>query len=215
MRPYPLIMTIAAFFMAMAAMAIGAEKANEDDPYLKVAVARAKVEIAIRESANTFDSHRSGWNAEWQGCDMAYQRASQELHRCRDAENRKAEAANEQFINDCDNRQNALDAAWQADQKNREETQQKMNDATNEFNQAVEVFRSTVSSEEAWKNSKLDLELLCQIYAALEKRIKQIQSQGQAALDDLKQQRARWDEEHKAIVDFATAGGHPPVAPAK
>ena len=213
MRPYFLFMTIAALFLTRAA--IGAEKGDEDDPYLKVAVARAKVEIAIRESANTFDPHRSGWNSEWQGCDLAYQKAYQELHRCRDAESRKAEARNEQFLTDCNERQNALNAAWQAYQRDRQEMQRKMGDATNEFNQAVQVFRATVSSEEAWKNSKMDLELLCQIYAALEKRIKQIHSQGQAALDDLKQQRARWDEEHKVILDFATAGGHPPLAPAK
>lgn len=216
-RFYRQVMAMMAVVGLASTLALTAQAAEEgaagDDPFVKVAMAKAKVEIVIRDGAVVFDGARSGWDAAWQGCDRAFTKTSGEYARARDAESRKPEGKNDFFITESGQRQTELNTAWtEFSQKDRPALQVKRGDAANQFQNTVNAFRQVASSEESWKNSKMDLDLLVQVYAALEKRLSETQAQGQETLDEVKKQGERWDREVETAVEYVTAAGHPPVA---
>jgi hypothetical protein len=202
--------------LCLGVTAAAGEKAatGDQDPYIKVALARAKAEIALRDTAPLFDSQRSGWNEAWQSCDSSYQKSYQNLNRARDEESRKPDNKNDVFINDCNTRLTAMNETWQTfSQKERPGPQMKMGDASNQFNNVMQAFRVQCQGEQNWKDAKMDLALLEQSYAALEKRALEVRALAEEALVEVKKQGKNWEDLLKDAENFVAAGGHPAPAP--
>jgi hypothetical protein len=191
------------------------EKAG-DDPYLLLAAARAKAEIAIRDAGPITDTSRNGFDAAGQATDQVWNKMWDMLTKARDAESRKEETArNQQFVDECNGKMETLNRDWQTfNQKDRSDLRQSLQDGINEFNTIYQAFSSQVQQEQNFKNAKLDLGQLVTVYAGMEKKIMESRAKVQAVIDKAKHLKENWDKQLAAAEAMVTKAGYPAQKPA-
>ena len=74
--------------LVSSAWLFAAEEEKADDPWMKLAVARAKAEIAVRDVANRLDQERRGAHNAWQATEQARRRIDHCPGSCRDCARR-------------------------------------------------------------------------------------------------------------------------------
>ena len=170
-----------------ATAAARAEEKSEPDPYVKVAIARAKAEIALRDSAALFDDNRCELNPAAQAVLHARDKMNEALNNLRGAEAGKEEfQRDEKFVAACDRELTVLELkAARFEQVESKEINLSYNEARQAFGSAGELFNKLADAEKAWKESSLDLPALVAVYAALEKRVLELRGQAQKAVADV------------------------------
>ncbi|MBA4386462.1 MAG: hypothetical protein C0404_00690 [Verrucomicrobia bacterium] len=192
------------------------EKAAED-PYLQLAVARAKVEIAIRDSGPITENNKNGFDAVWQATDQVWTRTWEAMGKARDAENRKEENARSQpFIEENNGKIESLNRDWQTfNQKDRQELREKIQEAIGEFNTLNQAFIYQVQQEQNFKNAKLDLTQLVAIYGTMEKKVVEIRAKAKAVIEKEKAAQQNWEKTAATVDAFLTKAGYPSQKPAE
>jgi len=200
---------ILAVLLVVAPLAAGVYAADtmavDVDPYVKVATARAKAEIAIRDGMVQFDMQNNSWNASWQGVDVTYNKISRMLEEARNQENQKGDQADRQFVNDSNTKQQTvradLDELGRVE-GNRTLADQKLREAQRQWDNLGGVFANIRGIEEQWKNSKLELSLLVTNYASIETRAIEIRGQAAAAVGMAKAAKADWEAKFSEVEKF-------------
>lgn len=183
--------------VALAAGAYSAETmAGEVDPYMKVATARAKAEMALRDGDVEFDPQMNSWDASWQAQQRIYEKARGLLDRRHREENQKGDQADRQLVKDIERKAEAIHAdhgvLHQAEGK-RALADRKMSDARYQWGQLRNVLANVRGSEESWKNCKLDLLPLVALYASIETRAIELRDEVASAVGVAKAVRADWE----------------------
>ena len=201
-----MIMAAVAGCIGVTSAAFAADAISADDPYLKVAAARARVEIVFRDGAISFDQTRNGWTANWLAVSAASQKICNVLlSQARQVEMAKGEQADKQFVADCDTKDQAARAAYELMGQPtgaRTLAEQKFNEAATQWGNTWQLVGALRSSEEYWKNSKLDVGLLVNLYVAIEKRAMECREQANAAVAASKQAKLDWDAKLGEVTQF-------------
>ena len=172
------------------------------DPYVKVATARAKAEIAMRDGMVQFDMQNNSWNASWQGIEITWNKIWRMLEDVRNLENQKGDQADRQFVNDVQAKQETVRADYDAlgrVEGKRSLAEQKIRDAQRQWENLGSVFANIRGIEEQWKNSKLELSLLVTYYASIETRAIEIRGQAAAAVGMAKAAKADWEAKFSEV----------------
>ncbi|HUS57073.1 MAG TPA: hypothetical protein VM141_00340 [Planctomycetota bacterium] len=173
-----------------------AAAADVFDPYIKVATARAKAEIALRDGAQTFNRDRNSWNDMWQSIEKSYRADIVLLQRARQAEGEKGEQADRAFIKEAETREQAAHAASNAlgqAQGARTLAEQKLGEAQHQWNNVANALSQIRGAEDSWKAAKLDLGMLEAAYFAIERRALECRAQAEAAIAEVRPVKAEWD----------------------
>jgi len=199
--------------VALAAGAYSAETmAGEVDPYMKVATARAKAEMAIRDGEVQFDPQMNSWEASWQAQQSIFEKTRALLEGRRNQENQKGDQADRQLIDNLWTKMQTMgaenNALGQAEGK-RALAERKMNDARFQWGQLRSLFANVRGSEENWKNCKLDLLPLVALYASIETRAIELRGEVASAVGVAKAARADWEAKLPEVEKLAGAA---PVA---
>ena len=193
-----------------------AQEKPAEDPYVLAAIARAKAEVAIRDSGPITDTSRNGFNNVWQETDEVWGKIWDRLGTARDAESRKDEyARNQQFIDECNTKLDTLNREWQSfNQKERQELGREMQDAINEFNNLSQAFASLSGQEQYYKNAKLDLLQVITMYNNIEKKIIETRNRINATIAKAKEFYQKWEKVRANVEEFLTKAGYAPQQPA-
>ena len=195
--------------VALAAGAYSAETmAGEVDPYMKVATARAKAEMAIRDGDVQFDPQMNSWDASWQAQQSIFEKTRALLEGRRNQENQKGDQADRQLVKDIETKLQTIradhGALWQAEGK-RALAERKMNDARFQWGQLRNLFGNVRNGEESWKNCKLDLSPLVALYASIETRAIELRGEVASAAGVAKAVRADWEAKLPEVEKLAGA----------
>jgi hypothetical protein len=157
----------------------------QSDPYVKVAVARAKVEVAIRDAGPVCDGPRSGWGATWSATDATWEKLARTLERAMEKEERRPEEVRDQpFIEDCRGKREAKEEDWRQFQSKRTDLNTRFEQSCRAFDNLSEMLGVTAEIDRRWKEAGIDLAPLESVYAAMEKRVFEVREQARKALDD-------------------------------
>lgn len=195
--------------VALAAGAYSAETmAGEVDPYMKVATARAKAEMALRDGDVEFDPQMNSWDASWQAQQRISEKTAALLDGRRNQENQKGDQADRQLVKDIETKLQTIradhGALWQAEGK-RALAERKMNDARFQWGQLRNLFANVRGGEESWKNCKLDLSPLVALYASIETRAIELRGEVASAAGVAKAVRADWEAKLPEVEKLAGA----------
>ena len=170
------------------------------DPLMKLATARASVEIAIRDGSAVFDKTRNG-----------YVDAETTIERDKDkitdilSKAKQAHADDKAFAVECDKMMAEVEKKWDKDSREYDiDISARYDGASETFDELKDLFTTFADNEQKWKKSKLDLEPLGQNFAALEKRFTETIARGKKAVDDLKERRKTWDDDLVNIQNFVS-----------
>ena len=195
--------------VALAAGAYSAETmAGEVDPYMKVATARAKAEMALRDGDVEFDPQMNSWDASWQAQQRISEKTAALLDGRRNQENQKGDQADRQLVKDIETKLQTIradhGALWQAEGK-RALAERKMNDARFQWGNLRNLFANVRNNEESWKNCKLDLAPLVALYASIETRAIELRGEVASAAGVAKAVRADWEAKLPEVEKLAGA----------
>ena len=173
------------------------------DPYMKLAMARARVEIALRDAGGLFSPDKA-WNQAWQEAEQARNRVDQTLDKASEAEMAKADAADPKFIADSQARKEAAAQEWNDFcQKERLALQQRYDEVVQQSALLQQALQGLSQQEEVWKSAKLDLAILEAGYLAMEKRLQSLADQAAALLAEAQKTQKRWEAAAEAVAKFA------------
>ena len=195
--------------VALAAGAYSAETmAGDVDPYMKVATARAKAEMAIRDGEVQFDPQMNSWEASWQAQQSIFEKTRALLEGRRNQENQKGDQADRQLVDNLSTKLQTIgaenNALGQAEGK-RALAERKMNDARFQWGQLRGLFANVCGNEEFWKNCKLDLSPLVALYASIETRAIELRGEAASAAGMAKAVRADWEAKLPEVEKLAGA----------
>ena len=195
--------------VALAAGAYSAETmAGEVDPYMKVATARAKAEMALRDGDVQFDPQMNSWDASWQAQQSIFEKTRALLEGRRNQENQKGDQADRQLIDNLWTKTQTMGAEYnalgQAEGK-RALAERKMNDARFQWGNLRNLFANVRNNEESWKNCKLDLAPLVALYASIETRAIELRGEVASAVGVAKAVRADWEAKLPEVEKLAGA----------
>ena len=195
------------------ASAACAGEISMNDPYLKIAAARARVEIVLRDGAIVFDTNRNTWNQNWQIMSANSQRSYSLLGQARTVEHAKGEQADRQFIQDAEKMETWLRISFDGlTQAMGQKTllDQKFNEAGSQWSHTGNTLNQVRNMEEYWKYAKMDPNLLETVYATIEKRGVECRTQAEEAIEGLKRLKAEWDTKLADVEKFVA--GRVPAA---
>ena len=186
---------------AFAGAARAQEPAAGEDPYVRLAVTRAKAEVAIRDLAPLCDERRAGWAAAQQATDETWERIAAAYDRLAQKEEQKGEDARDQkLLDQIQQKREQKETDWRAFQKNRDEQRQRYEECMVGCQSLSEIFDGMADLERRWKQAKLDLSVLESLYVSLEKRALDLHQKAQKALEE---QHAGFQQWQTALKDAA------------
>jgi len=195
--------------VALAAGAYSAETmAGDVDPYMKVATARAKAEMAIRDGQVQFDPQRNSWDASWQAQQSIYEKTRALLEGRRNQENQKGDQADRQLMDNLSTKMQTIGAenyALGQTEGKRVLAEQKMREAKFQWDQLRGLFSNVRGGEESWKNCKLDLSPLVALYASIETRAIELRGEAASAVGTARAVRADWEAKLPEVEKLAGA----------
>jgi hypothetical protein len=193
------------------AMAAPAEEAGMSDPYVKLAVARAKAEAAIRDAMPLANEQQSGWMATWQATDAGREKSASALQRAMQQEETKPqESRNEKAVQELRQKWEAQENAWRAFLQKRAAFRAQYDQGVQGIMRVNELLAQIASMEKSWKDAGLDVAGLENLYAALEKRVSEARSQIRKAMDEQTGGLREWEGGAKAEAS-APASEAPPA----
>jgi len=201
-----------------------AEKNADDDPYMKTAVARTKVEITFRDAAPVFDPVTNGCNAAWTAAGKSKNQIDDLLTKAVEKEQDRGGLQDETFITACEQRLNKIEELWtEFDEQIRPTLESGFDKAREKFDAAGAVLTSLMEQEQNWKTAGVDLTALETVYAALGKRAAELTAEAEQVIKGAKEKQAVLENEVKGTEKFLSgrpAGAKvavpeaPPPAPA-
>lgn len=199
--------------VALAAGAYSAETmAGDVDPYMKVATARAKAEMALRDGDVQFDPQMNSWDASWQAQQRIFEKTRALLEGRLNQERQKGDQADRQLMDNLSTKWQTIseehNALGQAEGK-RTLAERRLRDASYQWGQLRNLFANVRSNEESWKNCKLDLLPLVALYASIETRAIELRGEAASAVGVAKAVRADWEAKLPEVEKLAGAA---PVA---
>jgi hypothetical protein len=170
------------------------------DPLMKLATARAAVEIAIRDGSAVFDRTKNGYADAETGIEQDKDKITDILSKAKEAH-----ADDKTFAVECEKMMAEVEKKWDKDSREYDvDISARYDTASETFDELKDIFITFADNEQKWKKSKLDLEPLGQNFAALEKRFVETVAKGKKAVDDLKDRRKTWDDELVKIQQFVS-----------
>jgi peptidoglycan hydrolase CwlO-like protein len=170
------------------------------DPLMKLATARAAVEIAIRDGSAVFDRTKNGYVDAETAIERDKDKITDILSKAKEAH-----AGDKTFAGECDKMMAEVEKKWDKDSREYDvDISARYDSASETFDELKDLFTTFADSEQKWKKSKLDLEPLGQNFTAVEKRLTETVAKGKKAVDDLKERRKTWDEELAKIEQFVS-----------
>lgn len=184
--------------MLMSTVVLAAEPISPNDPYIRIATARARAEIAVRDGAATFNNNTNSYGSTWQEIGNAQAKIDALYAEANATESKKGEKADKQFLQDCPAKAQASQVLYQALPQpppfgRKAAADQKMGEAGGQFGQVSATLQNMRTLEDSWKNAKLDLTMLEAIYASIEKRASECRDQATVAINDVKALKVEWD----------------------
>ena len=197
--------------VTLAAGAYSAETmAGEVDPYMKVATARAKAEMALRDGDVQFDPQMNSWDASWQAQQRIFEKTRALLDGRLNQERQKGDQADRQLMDNLWTKLQTIGAEnnalgqGQAEGK-RTLAERKMNDARFQWGNLRNLFANVRNNEESWKYCKLDLAPLVALYASIETRAIELRGEVASAVGVAKAVRADWEAKLPEVEKLAGA----------
>lgn len=200
--------------LGCAVAAAAAERGVGDDPYMRAAVSRTRVEIAFRDAEAAFDPAANGYSTAWADAEKAKRRLDQLLTAAVEQEQERGETRAEGFIAGCEQRLNRLEELWTAlDEQTRPTLDATLNKVTVKFEAARDVLARLIEQEADWKKAGIDLAALEAAYAAIEKRLTQLGAEAGQVVKSVKTKQAELENEmHSAETFLAERNAAPKQA---
>ena len=159
-----------------------AQQTNED-AIVKLAMTRARLEVALRSAAAQFDERRSGWAGTWELVDELGERVKGEFDKAVAREEAKLEDVRDQkFLEFCAHYRETKEQDWHAAERKRGDLASRYEDCTKTFGHLNEIFEGLGDIEKRWKDAGLDVGVLEPAYAAIRNRLDAAQEQARQVL---------------------------------
>jgi predicted nucleic acid-binding Zn-ribbon protein len=191
-----------AFILCLLIQTAPAEDAAQTvDPLMKLATARAKVEITLRDGSPVFDRTNNGFAA----AETAIERTKDTITDIL-SKSRQNNADDEEYIATIEQTATELQSKWDMASREYDTDISPRYEAANEsFGALKNVFTTLANSEQEWKQARIDLDPLERAFAALDKRLAETIVAGRKATDDLKSRQKTWESELATIRESVSS----------
>jgi hypothetical protein len=165
------------------------------DPYIQLAVARAQVEIVLRETPRLVDDAASGWEQAWNATDEAWEEvAGVYRHAIEREEQREEDMRNGLYLDTCRQKLEARERQWRGFQKKRQALRLRLDEGRRALEMIAQMAERLPEIERAWKGTGADLQVLLALFAELEKRAMIVSTGLRKTLDDHAAMNKEWTE---------------------
>jgi hypothetical protein len=192
------LLPVLALLSALSLRTMAAGTNTEVDPLMKLATARAKVEISLRDATAVFDKTRNGYVAAETVIEKTRNQIMDILSKAKTERDE-----DKKFVIECERRAAQIDRKW--DDASREydtDISPRYDAATETFDKLKNIFGKLTDLDQNWKDARLDLAALEAAFAAMDKRIADTAAQGEKATNDLKDRQKIWGAELAAVEKF-------------
>lgn len=193
--PAPTPLHRVCLMLATGALALStfAGEIGNDDPLVKLGIARGKAEATLRDAGPAFEP-RSPFRMANQKLERLHERVITGLNHAREVEDAKGDAKNEQLMRDLEERVRLLESAWQDLQQGEPAATAIAADrAANQLEQLRGVLNGLREHEGQWQEAELDTSALEVSYAALQKRTLALRALADQATVTLQAQVKAWE----------------------
>jgi len=173
----------------------GLAQETNADPYVRLAVARAKAEVALRDGAALCDGGRSGVDQAWDATEAAVERLNRTLEAAVEREESKEEdRRDESFLRVLRQTRERREEEWQAFQPKRADMRFRYEDCQKAFGRLSEIFDGSAELEKRWKDAGLDVALLEPMYDAMAARLADVDKRARAVAAEVAAGRQHWED---------------------
>jgi len=184
---------------------VGQESESEQEQaFLELATARAKVDYVMRASRKLMDENQSGWRITYDSTYQHMQEAQQVLAQAEHQERQKpGDQQNQAFLNECQRMRNDMQQTWnQFEMNTRRPLDRKYYEARIMYGDVNAVLRYVQQLENEWKTRDFDPSLLTPLYVDMNTRARKAKALAEEAHQALDKEAKRWEAEAKAAEAY-------------